>query len=40
MGFKWFSEQTIIFINIVNQLIFIIDKCDLFEKRTEFLNII
>jgi hypothetical protein len=40
-GFVWLSLQTgIIFLNIVNQLIFVMVKCGvLFEVRTEFLNV-
>jgi hypothetical protein len=41
-GFILFWEQTaIISLRSVNQLIFVMVKCDvLFEVRTEFLNII
>jgi hypothetical protein len=40
MGFFSF-EAAIIFLNSVNQLIFVMVKCGvLFEVRTEFLNII
>jgi hypothetical protein len=40
IGFVWLSLQTaIIFLNSVNQLIFVMVKCGvLFEVRTEFLN--
>jgi hypothetical protein len=42
MDFVWFSLQTaIIFLNSVNQLIFVMVKsCVFFEVRTEFLNVI
>jgi hypothetical protein len=42
MGFAWFSLQTaIISLNSINQLIFVMVKCDvLFEVRTEFLNVV
>jgi hypothetical protein len=42
MGILLFSVWTaIIFLNNINQLIFVMVKCDdLFEVRTEFLNII
>jgi hypothetical protein len=42
MGFERLSLQAeIISLNSVNQLIFVMVKCDvLFEVRTEFLNII
>jgi D-alanyl-lipoteichoic acid acyltransferase DltB (MBOAT superfamily) len=42
IGFEWFSLQTaIISLNSVNQLIFVMVKCDvLFEAWTKFLNII
>jgi hypothetical protein len=38
--FVWFSQQAvIIFLNGINQLIFVMVKCGvLFEVRTEFLN--
>jgi hypothetical protein len=40
MGFEWFSLWTeIIYLNSVNQLIFVMVKCGvLFEVRTEYLN--
>jgi hypothetical protein len=39
IGFARFSLQTaIISLNSVNQLIFVMVKCVLFEVRTEFLN--
>jgi hypothetical protein len=40
MGSVWFSVSTaIIYLNSVNQLIFLMAKCSvLFEVRTEFLN--
>jgi hypothetical protein len=42
MGLVWSSVQTaIVSLNSVNQLIFVMVKCDvLFEVQTEFLNII
>jgi hypothetical protein len=42
MGFVCFSLQTaVIYLNSINQLIFVMVKCGvLFEVRTEFLNII
>jgi ABC-type transport system involved in cytochrome bd biosynthesis fused ATPase/permease subunit len=40
VAFVWFSAKTgVIFLNSVNQLIFVMVKCGvLFEVRTEFLN--
>jgi D-alanyl-lipoteichoic acid acyltransferase DltB (MBOAT superfamily) len=40
IGFAWFSPETaIISLNSINQLIFVMVKCDvLFEIRTELLN--